>query len=147
MQQARATVVQLTYYYLILVLKLCPDYSGHEPLHKGQKQTSANNFPKNSPLHQIINTNTIKLSYRTCKNMESELARHNNLLLQNEDDQPPPPRCNCQAALKPNCPLPGYCTVSCVVYKAEVTEGDQSNPATQIVQTYTGLTENPVKKM
>ena len=104
------------------------------------------NFPKNSPLHQIINTNTIKLSYRTCKNMESELARHNNLLLQNEDDQPPPPRCNCQAALKPNCSLPGYCTVSCIVYKAEVTEGDQSNPATHIVQTYTGLTENPVKK-
>ena len=102
------------------------------------------NFPRNSPLHQIINTNCIKLSYRTCKNMESELARHNNQVLQNEEDLHPPPRCNCQAALKPSCPMPGYCTASCVVYRAKVTEGD--NPANQVVEYYTGLTENTIKK-
>ena len=104
------------------------------------------NFPRNSPLRQIINTNYIKLSYRTSKNMESELARHNNRVLQSEDDLPPPFRCNCQAALKPDCPMPGYCTASCVVYRAKVTEGDPDYPDDQTVEYYTGLTENRIKK-
>ena len=80
--------------------------------------------------------------------MDSELARHNKKILETEDDLLPPPRCNCQAALKAKCPLPlpGYCTVQCVVYRALVTEGDPSVPANQIIQTYTGLTEPPVKR-
>ena len=99
-------------------------------------------FPKNNILSKIVNTNTIKLSYRTTKNMKNEIARHNNRLLQTEDDRLPPPRCNCQAALKKDCPMPNYCTVQCVVYRALVTSGDPSRPADQQTATYTGLTEN-----
>ena len=101
-------------------------------------------FPKNNILSRIVNTNNIKLSYRTTKNMESQVALHNNRILQTEDDRLPPPRCNCRAALKPVCPMPNYCTVQCVVYRALVTSGNRNSP--QQTATYTGLTQNPIKK-
>ena len=104
------------------------------------------NFPKNNVLRKIVNPNTIKLSYRTSKNMSSEISRHNNGILQSEGDVLPAPRCNCQAALKERCPYPNYCTASCVVYKAEVTSGDPGVPSDQQIETYTGLTENTIKK-
>ena len=104
------------------------------------------NFPKNNPLHPIVNLNTIKISYRTLKNMGAEVARHNSKILRTEAEAPPPPRCNCQAALRPSCPLPGYCTVTCVVYRATVTSGASNDPQGQTVETYTGLTEPQAKK-
>ena len=104
------------------------------------------NFPKNNVLSKIVNSSSIKLSYRTSKNMDSEVARHNNKILETKDDQLPEPRFNCQAALKNNCPMPGYCTAQCVVYRALVTSGDPATPLVQDIQTYTGLTANPIKK-
>ena len=95
------------------------------------------NFPKNNVLRKIVNPNTIKLSYRTSKNMSSEISRHNNGILQSEGDVLPTFRCNCQAALKERCPYPNYCTASCVVYKAEVTSGDPGVPSDQQTETYT----------
>ena len=103
------------------------------------------NFPKNNILRQIVNPNTIKLSYRTSKNMSSEISRHNNRILQSEEDRMAAPRCNCQAALKENCPYPGYCNATCVVYKAEVTSGSPDVPSDQQIDTYTGLAENTIK--
>ena len=97
------------------------------------------NFPRNNVLSSIVNPNTIKVSYRTMKNMAFEISRHNGLILRNEAEVPPVPRCNCQAALKPNCPIPGYCTATCVVYRATVLAG-------QNFETYTGLTEPRIKK-
>ena len=82
------------------------------------------NFPKNNILSKIVNPNTIKLSYRTSKNIGSEVSRHNGKILESEDNLLPEPRCNCQAALRDNCPMPGYCTVQCVVYRALVSAGD-----------------------
>ena len=78
--------------------------------------------------------------------MDTELARHNNKILETKDDMLPKPRCNCQAALRNDCPLPGYCTAQCVVYRALVTSGDPTTPKAHEVQTYTGLTENYIKK-
>ena len=78
--------------------------------------------------------------------MSSEISRHNNGILQSEGDVLPGPRSNCQAALKERCPYPNYCTASCVVYKAEVTSGDPGVPSDQQIETYTGLTENTIKK-
>ena len=49
-------------------------------------------------------------------------------------------------ALKPNCPLPRYCTASCVVCKAKVTAGDPADAANLKTEYYTGLTENQIKK-
>ena len=96
-------------------------------------------FPKNNVLAPIVNTNTIKISYRTLQNMGGEISRHNKNILGGLEETPAP-RCNCRAANKPRCPLPNYCTVSCVVYRALVT-----NEVDNSVATYTGLTENPFK--
>ena len=101
-------------------------------------------FPKNNILSSIVNTNTVKVSYRTLKNMGGEISRHNSNLLMTDAEKPPPPRCNCRAALKPDCPMPNYCTVSCVVYRAKVTKDNRQNPAE--AEFYTGLTEGPIKK-
>ena len=74
------------------------------------------------------------------KNVGGEISRHNSKLLRSEAEAPPAPRCNCQKSKKSNCPLPDYCTVQCVVYRALITAEDQS------VETYTGLTEQEFKK-
>ena len=42
--------------------------------------------------------------------------------------------------------MSGYYTTQCVVYRALVTSGDPTTPMAQEVQTYTGLTENHIKK-
>ena len=96
-------------------------------------------FPRTNILSPIVNSNTIKISYRTLQNMSGEISRHNKKLL-DEVEEAPAPTCNCRAANKPRCPLPGSCTVSCVVYRALVT-----NEADNSVETYTGLTEGPIK--
>ena len=97
-------------------------------------------FPRTNVLSPIVNTSTVKMSYRTMKNMGGEISRHNSKLLKSEAEAPPAPRCNCQKSKKSNCPLPDYCTVQCVVYRALVTAEDQS------IETYTGLTEQEFKK-
>ena len=96
-------------------------------------------FPRSNVLSPIVNSNTIKISYRTLQNMGGEISRHDNNILGGLEETPAP-RCNCRAANKPRCPLPNYCTVSCVVYRALVT-----NEVDNSVATYTGLTENPFK--
>ena len=97
-------------------------------------------FPKNSVLAQIVNTNTIKISYRTLQNMGGEISRHAKKILGSEEEAPAP-TCNCRAAEKYRCPLPNSCTICNVVYGATVT-----NEADNSVETYTGLTANPFKK-
>ena len=98
-------------------------------------------FPKNNVLSKIVNTNTIKISYRTLQNMGGEISRHNSkILIGDSDPRLPEPRCNCQARLKPNCPLPNACTINCVVYRALVTNGTDGTSTT-----YTGLSEPPFK--
>ena len=98
-------------------------------------------FPRNNILHSIVNTNTIKVSYRTMQNMGGELSRHNKLILDGETQTGPEPRCNCQQRLRDQCPLPGRCTVSCVVYRGKVTRLDDNSSAT-----YTGLSERSIKQ-
>jgi hypothetical protein len=97
-------------------------------------------FPKNHVLSSVINTNTIKVSYRTLQNMGGELSRHNKLILDGENRAGPEQRCNCQARLRDQCPLPGRCTITNVVYGAKVTRLDDNSTAT-----YTGLSSPPFK--
>ena len=97
-------------------------------------------FPKNNVLAPIVNTNTIKISYRTLQNMGGEISRHNKRNLGGTEDAVAP-TCNCRAALKHRCPLPNSCTISNVVFGATVT-----NEADNTVETYRGLTANPFKK-
>ena len=97
-------------------------------------------FPQNNVLSPIVNTNTIKISYRTLQNMGGEISRHAKKILGGEEEAPAP-TCNCRAAEKYRCPLPNSCTISNVVYGATVT-----NEADNSVETYTGLTANAFKK-
>ena len=98
------------------------------------------NFPKNNPLAKMINTNTIKASYRTVPNMARQVSRKNGRVLK-QTAAPPPPTCNCQRARKPNCPVPGKCTMRDVCYKCEVVRDDNHH-----CETYTGQTSRPIKK-
>ena len=42
-------------------------------------------FPKNNPLSQIINRNTVKMSYRTTPNIKKEISSHNAKILKNSE--------------------------------------------------------------
>ena len=98
------------------------------------------NFPKNNLLAKMINTNTIKASYRTVPNMARQVARKNGRVLKQTVVQPPP-TCNCQRARKPDCPVPGKCTIKDVCYKCEVKREDNHQ-----CENYTGQTSRAVKR-
>ena len=71
-------------------------------------------------------------------NVALQISRHNKKVLQAwmEDREPGPrvgPFCNCSAANRPTCPLPGQCMTMDVVYCATVTRYD-----TNVTKTYTG---------
>ena len=50
-------------------------------------------FPKDHPLHKIINRNTVKMSYRTTPNFKQIISSHNAKIMKGENSDPP---CNCQ---------------------------------------------------
>ena len=71
------------------------------------------NFPKDHPLHKIINRKTVKVSYSCTQNIEAIIQSHNKKLLdrrESTDDR----ACNCRS----ECILPGKCRSKSVVYKA-----------------------------
>ena len=99
-------------------------------------------FPRNHILHKICNRNTLKISYRTMPNMGRHISKHNNQILQQKlvDKNPglrEVPNCNCRGAeRRANCPLPGQCNVSNVVYRCHVSTPDGNT------ETYTGCTKD-----
>ena len=96
-------------------------------------------FPKNLPLHKIINRNTVKISYCCMPSLGRILKGHNKSVLekQSEKNKAPEKECNCRDASK--CPLKGQCLAKCIVYQATVkTASDKES-------TYIGLTENSFK--
>ena len=98
-------------------------------------------FPKNHILSKICNKNTLKLSYRTMPNMRRNISKHNNQIFQQRLQENNPqsrevPNCNCQVSRRPDCPFPGQCNVSNVVYRCHVTTPNG------ITETYTGCTKD-----
>ena len=75
-------------------------------------------FHKDHDLHQRYNRNTMKISYRTTKNLKSHVDAHNSNILQPTKQETV--TCNCKNKFKSECPLPGQCTVSNIVYQADV---------------------------
>ena len=78
-------------------------------------------------------------------NIKRIIARHNNKVLQEHIIAQNPemrvePYCNCPAADKPNCPMPGACYQPNVVYIAEVTSVDDDNEENK--EFYTGCSVN-----
>ena len=103
-------------------------------------------FPPNHKLHKICNKNTLKLSYRTTSNMNKILRKHNHKVLKDHQElmYPNPHQdlhCNCQRSRKAECPMPGRCAVTNVVYRATITRLDNNQ-----VETQTGCTNNFKKR-
>ena len=82
----------------------------------------------------MINANKIKASYKTVPNMASQVSRKNGRVLK-QNAAPPPPYCNCQRSRKPDCPVPGKCTIKDVCYRCEVVREDNHT-----CENYTGQT-------
>ena len=81
----------------------------------------------------------MKLSYCCMPNVATILKSHNQRVLkQQQDDPKESASCNCRN--KTNCPLPGNCQVTSVVYQANVTTESGA------LYSYIGLTENTFKK-
>ena len=96
-------------------------------------------FPSTHPLKQVINRNTVKLSYRCMPNIQRKISAHNSKVqkaetIQQEEDLP----CNCR---KLPCPMDGKCqSTKSVVYKASVVDENGNT------EHYTGLTKNTFKE-
>ena len=94
-------------------------------------------FPPEHKFRQILNRNTLKLSYSCMPNIKTIIAGHNKKTLsppkQDADVTKP---CNCR--VKANCPVSGTCQRSAIIYKATVT-------SPQGKKEYVGLTENTFK--
>ena len=110
------------------------------PVGKFFRQSIQKFFPPEHPLSKFYNKNTLKISYCTTKNLGAHIAAHNRRILQ--PTQREVPRCNCKNKFKPNCPLPGKCTVSNVVYQADVITTDRRG---RVIKTYFGQTKREFK--
>ena len=77
-------------------------------------------FSSGDLLGKLFDKNKLKLSYSCLGNLKSKISSHNRRVLAEEKEDI---SCNCRN--KTNCPLKGKCTVSDVVYKAEVIVGNQ----------------------
>ena len=76
-------------------------------------------FPKEHPLHPLINRNTVKISYRCLPNLGKVISKHNSKVmkesLQTEENLQPAQNLenvqsqNCNCRNKEGCPLMGQC--------------------------------------
>ena len=91
-------------------------------------------FPPNHELHKVCNKNTIKLSYSCMDSMAKIIKGHKCKLTKSKQNK----RSTCNCWKNEDCPLPGKCTTSNVIYEAKVS-------ATDCDKTYIGLTANTFK--
>ena len=86
-------------------------------------------FPRSHVYHSIFNRNTLKISYSCMSNLKSIIQSHNRRVLKEFDNKQGDNKnenvksCNCRD--KAACPLEGKCGTRNVVYKAEVTCGQE----------------------
>ena len=92
-------------------------------------------FPKGTLLGKYLNKNTVKVSYRTCPNLQSTITGHNKRVL-GTTQRPDEKGCNCR--VPGDCPLDGKCLTSNLVYKSTVSSANGSKE-------YIGLTATSFK--
>ena len=97
-------------------------------------------FPRDHPLHKWLNRSTIKVSYRTTRNLKAYVDGHNRKLLQ-EKQKELNKKCNCRR--KKECPLDGHCQISDLVYQADVKTEKEGK---ELTMTYFGQTCRKFKK-
>ena len=76
-------------------------------------------FPKNHPLRQICNRNTLKIGYRCTPNIGAAISAHNSKLLEPKEKNAMK---TCNSDKKEDCPVQGKCLESEAIYRATVTE-------------------------
>ena len=94
-------------------------------------------FPPGNPLHSLLNRKTIKVSYKCLPNIASILAKNNSKVLNADKGPNAQEKCNCRK--KQECPMPGKCQTTSLIYQASVKTEEKT-------ETYVGLTVNSFKK-
>ena len=80
-------------------------------------------FTKDNPLSKLFNKNNMKISYSCMPNMKGAINAHNKYIL-GSNAETLPPRCNCRKSVCPTMPEP--CTTKNVLYRADVTSGNNT---------------------
>ena len=95
-------------------------------------------LPKGHPLHEIINRNTVKMSYRCLPNMGRKVSNHKSKVLRTHTNPTPlaSATCNCQISTRHECPISGACNQDGAIYEAVVTTDDGRK------ESYVGLAKN-----
>ena len=118
-----------------------PPYSLNVQTNVGKEFLSLldKHFPRG---HEIINRNTVKMSYRCLPNMGRKVSNHNNKVLKGYTNSTPqaPASCNCQINSKQDCPMPGACNQDGAIYEAIVSTKDGRR------ESYVGLAKNFKKR-
>ena len=117
-----------------------PPFSSNVSTNIGKKFFSLieKHFPKNNPLHKVINSNTIKISYSCMPNLQKIIKGHNKSVLATKQNNEIINMCNCVE--KDKCPLNGNCLETSTVYmgKVNITRTGQ-------IHKYIGISEPPFK--
>ena len=93
-------------------------------------------FPVNNKMYKVFNKNTVKVSYRCMKNMDSIISVHNCNIL-----NPKQKSFGCNCRKKDSCPLNDKCLTPKVIYRADVSNEDNNDQ-----KFYFGLAETTFKE-
>lgn len=117
-----------------------PPYSEHVKTNVGKEFLKLIDkcFPPGHKLHNLLNRNTVKVSYSCMPNMKNVISNQNKSIIKKSEPEPSAEStCNCRNT---TCPLEGKCLTPGVIYQATVTRADNHKS-----ETYIGLTENTFK--
>ena len=93
-------------------------------------------IPVNNKMYKVFNKNTVKVSYRCMKNMDSIVSVHHCNIL-----NPKQKSFGCNCRMKDSCPLNGKCLTPKVIYRADVSNEDNNDQ-----KFYFGLAETTFKE-
>ena len=96
-------------------------------------------FPKDHPLHKILNRHNVKISYRNTPNIKQIITSHNQKILQEGKKQSEKP-CNCRD--KNLCPIDGKCQNQNLIHQATIV----TTKPEPVTHTYVGLTATSFKE-
>ena len=107
-----------------------PPNSAHVAINIGHKflQLIDECFPKDLPLHKILNRNTLKLSNSCIPNMKNIITLHNISVPNKEAQRKPSEAVECSCQQKDSCSLSAKCQTKGLVYQATVARKDNMKP-------------------
>ena len=118
-----------------------PPYSANVSTNIGKKflRLIDIHFPPSHPLHQILNKNSVKISYKCTPNLAKTISSHNSKILNPKVINEAEINCNCSKNTE--CPVDGNCQTKNLIYQTTVNTNQPEKP-----ETYVGLTAQTFKK-